>query len=402
MMVRAIRWGCVMLGLAWLAVGVAAPVPVAGISPLVLTVSNPLPLARHDEVLSLPLARLLQRRPQWRSRALAARLAGTTRWLPVQLYARDGGRAPDRLLVLLDIAPHATERLEILPAPAAMPALPNPLYARSVPERYDDFAWENEQVAFRIYTTALEKTGQVFPGIDIWSKRPGRLVIDDLYQRNAEGERLHDPALSYHVDDGNGLDSYAVGHTPGDGGTAGWLDGAPVASRNASRVRITAMGPVRLRFEVDYPPWRVGKALLTQHKVITLDAGAHLNRQVVSWHVEGAPRLAVAAGVAVHAGAELAHDGAARIAVWDTPQQASAGRIATGLLLAPGQHARYVQTRNAAWALFDVSNGERIRFASGAGWSKGDMPDFPAWQHYLYDYSMRWSHPLVVRWPDRP
>lgn len=393
--------GIAVLAALWLAATVPA-VAMAGdesAAPLTLTVSNPLALARHDEVLSLPLAELLQRRPQWHSRQLAARVAGTTRWLPVQLYAGDGGRAPDRLLVLLDIAPQASEQLEILPAPTALPASPNPLYARLVPERDDDFAWENGQVAFRIYGSALEKTGQVFPGIDVWSKRPPRHVVDAWYRRDAEGQRLNDPSMSYHIDHGDGLDSYEVGHTPGAGGTAGWLDGAPVASRNASQVRITAMGPLRLRFEVDYPAWRVGNVLLRQHKVVTLDAGSHLNRQVVTYRVEGVPRATVAAGVAVHAGADLVHEGATRIAVWDTPQKRSAGRIATALLLAPGETARYAGTRDAAWALFDVADGGSIRFASGAGWSQGDMPDFQSWQKYLYDYSLRWSHPLQVRWP---
>lgn len=390
----------VLLALWGTVAGVATAAPAAGraATPLELAVSNPLMLARHDEVLSLPLAEVLQRRPQWRSHPLAARVAGSAGWLPTQLYASDGGSVLDRLLVQLDIAPHATERLEIVPAPASMLALPNPLYARLVPERDDDFAWENEQVAYRIYGTALEKTGQVFPGIDVWSKRPPRRVVDAWYRRDAEGERLNDPSMSYHIDHGDGLDSYDVGHTPGDGGTAGWLDGAPVATRNASRVRITALGPVRLRFEVDYPAWRIGNALVHQHKVITLDAGSHLNRQVVTYRIEGASRATVAAGVAVHAGADLVHDDATRIAVWDTPQKASAGHIATALLLAPGEAARYAGTRDAAWALFDVADGDSIRFASGAGWSQGDMPDFHAWQTYLYDYSLRWSNPLRVRW----
>lgn len=393
---RGIEGGIALLAALWVATAAAAP---ASSTPLEVAVSNPLALARHGEVLSLPMAGVLQRRPQWRSRALAARIGGSTAWLPVQAYASDGGTVPDQLLVQLDIAPKATEQLEILPAPASMPATPNPLFARIVPERDDDFAWENERVAFRIYGSALEKTGQVFPGIDVWSKRPPRHVVDAWYRRDAEGQRLNDPSMSYHIDHGDGLDSYEVGRTPGAGGTAGWLGGAPVASRNASRVRITAMGPVRLRFEVDYPAWRVGAATLQQHKAVTLDAGSHLNRQVVTYRVEGAPSATVAAGVAVHAGADLVHDGAARIAVWDTPQKKSAGRIATALLLAPGETARYAGTHDAAWALFDVADGGSIRFASGAGWSQGDMPDFHAWQAYLYDYSMRWLHPLQVHWP---
>lgn len=400
MMGWTLGWSMALLAVPWLATaGAAVAAPVAGRSaPLALTVSNPIALARHHEVLSLPLAELLQRRPQWRSRTLAVRATGAIGWLPVQAYASDGGSVPDRLLVLLDIAPHATERLQVLPAPATEPAVPNPLYARLVPERDDDFAWENERVTYRIYSKALEATGQVFSGIDVWSKRPPRKVIDAWYRRDAEGLRLGDPALSYHVDHGDGLDSYDVGRTPGDGGTAAWLDGRPLYSRNATRIRITAMGPVRLRFEVDYAPWRVGTALLREHKVIALDAGAHLNRQAVTFRIDGARHLAVAAGLAMHAGARVVHDGAARIAVWDTPQKASAGRIATGLLLPPHEAARYVVAGGAAWALFDVADGDTIRFASGAGWSKGDMPDFHAWQRYLANDQLRQAQPLHYHW----
>ncbi|MBA2078846.1 MAG: DUF4861 family protein [Rhodanobacter sp.] len=398
------RWAGRCIAMLLVLCGAVAATAAADRDPasLVLTVSNPLALARHDEVLALPLAELLRRRPQWRGRTLVARLAGSAGWLPVQAYASDGGGTPDQLLVQLDIAPKTSEPLEILPAPASMPVRANPLYARLVPERDDDFAWENEQVAFRIYGAALEKTGQVFPGIDVWSKRPPRHVIDAWYRLDAEGLRRKDPALSYHVDHGDGLDSYEVGRTPGAGGTAGWLDGAPVASRNASRVRITAMGPVRLRFEVDYPAWQVGPATVHQHKVVTLDAGAYLNRQVVSYRIDGAPRTTVAAGVAVHADARLVHDAAMQIAVWDTPQKTSAGRIATALLLAPDATARYAATHDAAWALFDVADGDSIRFASGAAWSQGGMPYFSSWQRYLRDYAACWGHPLQVRWPPLP
>jgi len=56
---------------------------------------------------------------------------------------------------------------------------------RQVPERYDDFAWENDRIAFHMYGKALEKEGDVSSGIDVWSKRTGQLVIDQWYKINA-------------------------------------------------------------------------------------------------------------------------------------------------------------------------------------------------------------------------
>lgn len=379
--------------------GLMAAAPRVKTAPLILTVTNPLDMTRTKEVLSLPLAQVWQRRPAWKLHALAVREIGLADRLPTQRYASDGGALPDRLLVQLDIAPHATIRLKIQPASSPYTPKANPLYARHVPERADDFAWENRLVAFRIYGKALEADGGlVSPGIDVWSKRPPHHVIDEWYRRDALGQRLGDSTLSYHIDHGDGLDSYNVGHSPGDGGTAIWLKGMPVYAHNATHVRITAQGPVRLRFEVDYAPWRAGDAVVREHKVVTLDAGSHFNRQTVKYRITGARRLIVAAGVAMHAGARLAHADAERIAVWDTPQRKSAGRIATGLVLPRGEPARFAIGGDAAWMLFQVTDADTIRFASGAGWSKGDMPDFKTWLHCLRDYRMRWSHPLQVHW----
>ena len=48
----------------------------------------------------------------------------------------------------------------------------------------DDFAWENDKIAFRMYGPALEADGEVSSGIDVWSKSTPRLVINDWYQKH--------------------------------------------------------------------------------------------------------------------------------------------------------------------------------------------------------------------------
>jgi hypothetical protein len=380
----------------------AAAVRAGDAQPLLVEVGNPTGMQRAGEVMELPLREVWQRRPAWRDRELLAHVAGSARPLTTQRYASDGGPTADTLLVQLDMTPHASLRLALAPADGDRVAqLPRQLYARHVPERDDDFAWENLQVTYRIYGPGLQARGEVSSGIDVWSKRPPHPVIDDWYRRNAQAERRNDPALSYHVDNGVGMDSYEVGHAPGAGGTAAWVDGRPSYSKNATQVRITAMGPLRLRFEVDYAPWQAGVARVHEHKVITLDAGAHLNRQRVTYRIDGASRLTLAAGVSVHDGAAVAHDGARTVTVWDTPQNASAGPIATALVSSPQTQPRYVRQPHAAWLLFDIPDGGSFEFASGAGWSKGDMPSFDSWQRYVRDCARRWSHPLRVRWPDR-
>mgnify|MGYP001545592391 CR=1 FL=1 len=43
-------------------------------------------------------------------------------------------------------------------------------YGRFVPERQDDFAWENDKVAFRVYGPSSGGKGQV-SGVDAWLKK---------------------------------------------------------------------------------------------------------------------------------------------------------------------------------------------------------------------------------------
>ena len=69
--------------------------------------------------------------------------------------------------------------------------------ARFVPERSDDFVWENNYVCYRAYGEALEGN-PTSPGFDIWVKTPGALVADERYRMELE------EGLSYHIDHGNG------------------------------------------------------------------------------------------------------------------------------------------------------------------------------------------------------
>lgn len=96
-------------------------------------------------------------------------------------------------------------------------------WARLVPERKDDLAWENDKVAFRIYGPAL-RPGPEDSGIDLWTKRVARPVIEKWYVEELKHGR------SYHTDHGEGLDAFKVGDTRGGGGTALWIDGKPVTS----------------------------------------------------------------------------------------------------------------------------------------------------------------------------
>ena len=82
--------------------------------------------------------------------------------------------------------------------------------ARFVPERSDDFVFENNLIAGRFYGKALEGN-PTSPGLDIWVKLPGKLVADEWYK----GYETQSDEY-YHHDHG-GKDCYKVAVSLGGG-----------------------------------------------------------------------------------------------------------------------------------------------------------------------------------------
>jgi len=197
-----------------------------------LNVNSPDQKPRLPEVLELDLEEVSRHVPDLIHKAVEN--VETHERLVWQTYASPGATVPDTLLIAVHVPADGRLVLEFINKKEE--DLSSPLvFGREAPERKDDFAWENQMVAYRVYGPALEAAGEITSGIDVWSKRLPAFVIDSFYKRDAEGARTHNPALSYHKDDGVGLDSYQVGPTRGCGGTA-VVSGASSMSPRTIRV----------------------------------------------------------------------------------------------------------------------------------------------------------------------
>ena len=382
----------------WIAIMSVACTAAVPAQELILT--NPLGVDRTQEVIEVPLDPILHRLhlPLSQAESIVAEDAVTGQRVPDQLCAAGENSAPACLLLLVQLPAHGRQRIVFRADPAAARAGVL-VFGREAPERKDDFAWENQQVAYRIYGPALQATGEITSGIDVWSKRVPNFVIDNFYKRDADGARTHDPALSYHKDNGQGLDSYYVGPSRGCGGTAVFSGGKLIVSKNYTTLRIVDNGPIRFSFEVFYAPWDANGVAVSETKRITLDAGTHLNKIVSTYTFQGAATLDLAAAIAIHEGAEAKFPVPGSIAsVWDTPQDPSAGRIATGMVSDPRQHARTLETAGHAVMVFTRRSGEPFTYFAGSGWSKADMPAFTDWNRYLQLQLNLLKNPVSLRW----
>ena len=97
--------------------------------------------------------------------------------------------------------------------------------ARFVPERSDDFVFENNLIAGRFYGKALEGN-PTSPGLDIWVKLPGKLVADEWYKG------FETQSDEYYHHDHGGKDCYkAMGTTtvPSSPARKAWAAWRPIS-----------------------------------------------------------------------------------------------------------------------------------------------------------------------------
>jgi len=361
-----------------------------------LVLTNPSRGARVAEVIEIPLAEAKKHLQNIES--LVAEDAATHQQLPTQLYPNAEGTTPNRFLIAVTFSDKNKLVLNFVPGNNQTTDKPL-VYGREAPERKDDFAWENQYVTYRVYGPALEATGEITSGIDVWSKRVPNLVIDSFYKHDAEGQRTHNPALSYHKDDGVGLDSYLVGPSRGCGGTGVYSDGKLWVSNNYTHLKMLSSGPVRFAFELTYAPWNANGIQVNEVKQISLDAGSHLNKIESTFTFDGGSSIDAAGGLAVHQGAALEKlDDDSILSVWDTPQDPSADRIATGLVTLPGEHTTAMELKGNAIVVAHLHSGDTLKYLAGSGWSKADMPTQQAWNHYLEQTRIQLLHPLEIRW----
>ena len=167
------------------------------------------------------------------------------------------------------------------------------VYGRFVPERKDDFAWENEYAAFRMYGPALRPENPS-NGVDLWLKASPELVVDSFYYRE------HVLGLPYHINYGKGLDCYKVGHTCGAGGLVVLADNKTYVGGPYDRWEIIEQSPEKFVFRLEYDSLQVGESILQESITITAEAGSAMNKAevVLKGGYEG--ELLVGGGIYMH------------------------------------------------------------------------------------------------------
>ncbi|MEG1886162.1 MAG: DUF4861 family protein [Alistipes sp.] len=257
-------------------------------------------------------------------------------------------------------------------------------YGRYVPERKDDYAWENNKVAYRLYGPGLE-TELVSPGIDVWVKSTDRLIVDEWFARN-----------DYHHNYGDGMDCYKVGPTLGAGACAPFIDGKLWLSHNYATQECLDNGPIRTTVKLTYAPFDANGRQVSLTKYISLDANNHFNRMENNYDGEF-DTLSVATGFVRHdvKGVRTGTDWLAMYeASSDTKDPVRDGNIYFGILLPKAQFLP--DSVGHVLAVTPVIKGQLMTYYCGSGWSLAGITDFNEWIEMIHEEQAALITPLTV------
>ena len=247
-------------------------------------VKNTLGFNRISETISIPMTKLKELTAKYSPKDLLVQDPSTGSYLVRQLVDKNQDGQPDELLFQVNIKANEEKTYEIIGKESGSEEQPHSKYttfSRFVPERIDDYAWENDKVAFRTFgpkaqqlTEEHKPGGTLTSGIDLWFKRVDYPIINKWYAGAV------DSVDYYNTDRGEGCDAYHVGSSRGDGGIGVWQDDSLYVSKNFVSYKTIAEGPIRTVFELTYAPW--SKYMIHETKRISLDLGSNFSKFVIS------------------------------------------------------------------------------------------------------------------------
>ncbi|MDR7209569.1 DUF4861 family protein [Flavobacterium piscis] len=348
-----------------------------------ITIENNSALDRKEAVVAINWKTILNSFPKIDTANFVVINPKTKKQVVFQLE-HQANAAIQNLLVQVDIK--AKSKLTLFVQSGKPETFAVKTYARYVPERKDDFAWENDQIAFRTYGKAIEGSNEDAYGFDVWVKRTNKMVINERYK-----------LADYHTDHGDGLDYYQVGHSLGAGNMAPYVKDTVRYSANYHRWKVLDNGPLRSTFQLIYDAWDAGGIKVNAIKTISLDAGSQLSRIENSYTFDGSKPMPVVVGISrrTEAGNISLNEQQGIMAYWE-PTSEKNGTTAVGSVLTTPVKNMWAD-KIQLLAQTEVKSNEPIIYYTGAAWDKaGKITDAKKWLEYLENFSQEIRNPLVI------
>lgn len=321
-------------------------------------------------------------------------------YLTIQWIDNDGDGKNDEVLFQTNIDAKKTNSYTIVAdSKTPIPESKLTTYSRLVPERVDDYTWENDKIAFRVYgpkgqaeALAGVKGSTLSSGVDIWFKRTEKSVINEWYKGY-----LTD-SMYYHKDTrGEGYDPYHVGDSRGTGGIGIWKDGKLQVSQNFISSKTITKGPLRTVFELTYAPW--SEFGVKETKRISLDLGSNFSKFESIFETEKpAPNYTIGISLHKNEGESKLNDKDGYYLHWEKIDDAFVGE---GIVVNPKIVEKSVAFKSEAP---DQSNllvitkpQKKLTYYAGFAWQKsGQIQTQKDWENILLKQSKIVANPLLI------
>ncbi|MFK7748586.1 MAG: DUF4861 family protein [Kordia sp.] len=271
-------------------------------------------------------------------------------------------------------------------------------YSRFVPERTDDYAWENNKVAFRVYGPTAQNlfekgkpNGTLSSGIDAWLKKVEYPIINKWYKKYTEGTG------SYHEDTGEGLDNFHVGVSRGVGGIAVKNENLYYFSKNYTEWKTITVGPIRTSFYLKYDDWDANGNIIQESKIISLDYGQNLSRFELT--IKGTKTIS--AGLTLHEndGKTSVNKENSWVSYWQPHADSEMGTAIVSekkYFIDSDKHITDKRDLSNSYANLNVIDN-KVTYFAGFGWKKsGQFKNNLEWEDHLNIYSLKINNPLVI------
>ena len=364
----------------------------------IITVINSLNIEREFETVELT-KKSLGLPDSAKLEELAIKEKNSGLFLESQAVDSDGDGTMDILLFQPKVNVSSQKDFEIVPTKNTSATKNSICYSRFVPERTDDYAWENNKVAFRTYGPVAQQMvenkiegGTLTSGIDAWLKRVDYPIINKWYEKATNGTG------TYHKDTGEGLDNFHVGNSRGVGGIAVKVDNKYYFPKNFISWKTITTGPIRTSFILTYADWDAKGNKITESKLISLDYGSYLSRFEIS--ITGTKTIV--AGLTLHdkKGTIGTNIKEGWLSHWEPIDDSEIG---TGLvapkntLTSFDNYLTNDKDLSNLYGNLKVKNNKAIYFV-GFGWKKGSpFQTKTEWETYLSSFAKKINNPLVVK-----
>lgn len=370
----------------------------AGAQKFQIAVSNHLDFERN-EIIEIPISKLskvLKNNPE---KNIRIRNKNSTDYLFLQWIDYNSDGKNDALLFQADVKANSVSNYNIV-ADANLPETKSQTgtFARFVPERSDDFAWENDKVAFRTYGPKGQKEAlagvpgsTLSSGIDLWFKKVSYPIIDKWY-----GGHIKSPGY-YHADHGEGYDPYHVGDSRGTGGIGIFVNDSLLVSQNFTGYKVIATGPLRTVFELTYAPWsRFG---VTETKRISLDLGSNFSKFEIGLSSKiPVPNYTIGLTLHDHKGETKMTESQGRFRYWEAIDGIFVGEgIAIDPKIIDSAAVKKSNIPDQSSILVFVNPKQKLIYYAGFAWQKsGQVSTVSDWDLLLEKQSKIISNPMEV------